>query len=121
MPSDHDPADCLGAILDNIADIEDYTAGLERDVFEGDGLTRDAVERCVERVCEAVSRLSDCAPALARDQPWSDIGGVGDQLRRSCHRIGTDLMWEIIGRDVQALKLFAALTLDRLEGDAGDG
>ncbi len=120
MLSDHDPADCLAAILDNIADIEDYTAGLERDVFAGDGLTRDAVERCIERVCEAVSRLGQCAPALVRDQPWGDIGHVRNQMRRACRPIGADLIWEIVGREVQALKLFAALTLDRLEADAGD-
>ena len=121
VPPNHDTAGCLAAILDNIADIEDYTAGLERDAFEGDGLTRDAVERCVERVCEAVSRLGDRAPALMRDQPWGDIGGVRDQLRGACHRIRVDLMWDIVNRDAQALKLFASLTLARLGSNAGDG
>ncbi len=91
MPSNHDPADCLAAILDNIANIEDYTAGLERDAFERDGLTRDAVERCIGRVCAAVSRLGECAPALMPDQSWGDLAGVGDQLRRSCQPIGADI------------------------------
>ena len=121
MPSRKDSADCLSAILDNIGEIEDYVAGFERDAFERDGLTRDAVERCIERVCEAVSRLGERAPALMLDQPWGDIGGVGDRLRHSLDRIDTDLVWGLIERDLQGLKLSAALTLDRLANDAGDG
>ncbi len=121
MPLEHGPADCLTAILDNIADIEDYTAGLERDAFEQDGLTRDAVKRCIQRVCTALSRLGECAPALVSDQPWGDLLGVGDQLRRSSNPIAEDIVWTVVERDLQALKLSAALTLDRLKSDVDDG
>jgi uncharacterized protein with HEPN domain len=121
LPPEQDPADCLAAILDNIAEIEDYTAGLERGAFEQDGLTRDAVERCIERVCTAVSRLGECTPALMTDQSWGNLVGVGDQLRGSCRPIDADIIWATAERDLQALKLSAALTLDRLKSEAGDG
>jgi uncharacterized protein with HEPN domain len=48
----HRIADCLEDILDNITRIEGYTADLERNALEQDGLRRDAVERwrCRETV-----------------------------------------------------------------------
>lgn len=66
MPSKHDPADCLTDMLDNIERIGAYSAGLSRAAFERDGLRRDAVERCLERICEAAVRLGDL-PVLAKD------------------------------------------------------
>jgi len=65
----HRAVDCLEDILDNIARIEDYTADLDRNALEQDGLRRDAVERCLERICEAAHRLGDRAMALMPDQP----------------------------------------------------
>ena len=121
MLPEHDPATCLAAILDNIASVEDYAAGLERDAFEQDELTRDAVERCIARVCTALSRLGECAPALMPDQSWGDIAGVGDRLHRSCQPVEADRVWAVVQRDLPALKLSAALTLDRLGDGTDDG
>lgn len=57
MPSKHDPANSLADVVENAERIEGYIAGMDREAFERDGRTRDAVERCLERVCEAVYRL----------------------------------------------------------------
>jgi len=57
VPSEHASADCLADIVENADRITRYLEGMDRAAFEGDGRTRDAVERCVERVCEAVYRL----------------------------------------------------------------
>ncbi len=119
MVSKHEPANCLAAILDNIASVEDYTAGLEGDAFEQDELTRDAVERCIARICTALSRLGECVLALMPDhQSWGGLADVENRLRRSCQPIEADIVWAVVERDLQALKLAAALTLDRLESDA---
>ncbi|HME20229.1 MAG TPA: HepT-like ribonuclease domain-containing protein [Acetobacteraceae bacterium] len=50
MPSSHDPAVCLADILDNIGRIRSYAGTMDRTQFEHDGRTRDAVERCLERI-----------------------------------------------------------------------
>lgn len=78
MPSKRDPARCLADILDNIGRIESYTAGLDRTGFGRDDRTRDAVERCLERICEAAFRLGDEAERMMPEQPWADIRGMGD-------------------------------------------
>ncbi len=70
MPSKHDPADSLADIIENAERIEQYLAGMDRDTFAGDGLVRDAVERCMERVCEAAHRLGERAAEVMPNQPW---------------------------------------------------
>ena len=65
MPSKHDPAASLADILENLERIEGYVAGLDREAFGGDTLRRDAVERCLERICEAAFRLGEKAAELA--------------------------------------------------------
>lgn len=76
MPSKHDPADSLAAIIENAERIAGYIADMDRAGLERSGLVRDAVERCLERVCEAAHRLGGTAAELMPEQPWSDIRGM---------------------------------------------
>ncbi len=76
MPSEHDPADSLADIIENAERVERYMVGMDRDAFAGNGLMRDAVERCMERVCEAAHRLGERAIELMPSQPWGDIRGM---------------------------------------------
>jgi len=46
-------------MLENIERIASYVAGMAQDEFQRDGRTRDAVERCLERICEAAFRLGE--------------------------------------------------------------
>ena len=69
MPSKHDPVASLADILENLDRIEGYVAGLDREGVRSDTLRRDAVERCLERICEAAFRLGEKATELAPSQP----------------------------------------------------
>lgn len=73
MPSKHDPADSLADIIENAERIESYLAGMDRSAFANNGLVRDAIERFLERVCEAAYRLGDRGAALMPDQPWPSV------------------------------------------------
>jgi len=68
-------------MIENMERTAEYIAGMDRAAFGHDGRTRDAVERCLERVCEAAHRLGACAAELMPDQPWSDIRCMGNRLR----------------------------------------
>ena len=111
MPSKHDPADCLSDILDNISRIESYAAGLSKDSFASDRRTRDAIERCLERVCEAAFRLGDSAQELMPSQPWHDIRGMGNWFRHGYDRIDLDTARTTIQYDLPALKADAERVL----------
>lgn len=121
MRSEHEPADCLADIVENIERIDSYMRGLDRDSFRKDGRSRDAVERCLERVCEAAFRLGDVAAELMPDQRWSDIRGMGNRLRHAYDRIRFDVLWNVITKNLPALKVEAQHALARLRGDAQDG
>jgi uncharacterized protein with HEPN domain len=120
VPSRHDPADSLADIIENAERIESYVAGMSRDAFAGNGLARDAVERCLERVCEAAHRLGDQAAELMPGQPWSDIRGMGNRLRHAYDRISLDVTWNAVHRDLPGLAADARQALARLRAEEDD-
>jgi uncharacterized protein with HEPN domain len=77
----------------------------------------DAVERCLERICEAAARLGDRAAILAPGQPWADIRGMGNQLRHAYDRLDINLVWNAVAEDLPSLKGDAAAALERLVGN----
>jgi uncharacterized protein with HEPN domain len=118
VPSKHDPAECLADILDNIARIDSYVTGLDQASFGQDGRTRDAVERCLERICEAAFRLGDHAERLMPGQPWADIRGMGNRLRHAYDQISLDVIWNSIREDLPGLAADARLALSRLRRES---
>jgi uncharacterized protein with HEPN domain len=123
VPSKHDPAASFADILENLERIQDYVAGLDRETFGGDTLRRDAVERCLERICEAAFRLGEKAAELAPSQPWADIRGLGNRLRHAYDRIDLDILWNTVRDRLPSLKADAQQALLGLKagGDRGDG
>lgn len=120
MPSKHDPADSLVDIVENAARVETYLAGMDRAAFAGNGLARDAVERCMERVCEAARRLGERAAELMPDQPWSDIRGMGNRLRHAYDRISLDVIWNAARNDLPTLAADARQALAQLRAEQND-
>jgi uncharacterized protein with HEPN domain len=106
--------DCLEDILDNITRIEGYAGRLDLDGLKQDGLRRDAIERCLERICEAAHRLGDRAAALMPDQAWEDIRGMGNRLRHAYDRIDLAVVWNVVSERLPSLKADAAQALERL-------
>jgi uncharacterized protein with HEPN domain len=123
VPSKHDPAASFADILENLERIQGYVAGLDRETFGGDTLRRDAVERCLERICEAAFRLGEKAAELAPSQPWGDIRGLGNQLRHAYDRIDLDILWNTVRDRLPSLKADAeqALVDLKTKGDRGKG
>ncbi len=115
MPSRHDPADSLADIIENADRIEQYLVGTDRAALAANGLLRDAIERCLERVCEAAHRLGDRAAELMPNQPWGDIRGMGNRLRHAYDRISLDVIWNAARHDLPGLAAEARLALDRLQ------
>jgi uncharacterized protein with HEPN domain len=64
LPSEHDPVDSVADNIEYADRIESYLAGMDRQTFEKDGRTRAALERCLERICEAAHRLGTGAEEL---------------------------------------------------------
>lgn len=93
MRSKHDPADSLHHIIENAERVARYLIGMDRQAFEENEAVRDAVERCIERVCEAAYRLGERAEELMPNQPWADIRGMGNRLRHAYDRVDVTIVW----------------------------
>lgn len=115
MPSKHDPTDSLADIIENAERIERYLAGTDRDAFASNGLMRDAVERCMERVCEAAHRLGERAAELMPNQPWGNIRGMGNPLRHAYDRISPDVIWTAARNDLPSLAADVRCALAKLQ------
>jgi uncharacterized protein with HEPN domain len=120
VPSRHDPAGNLADIIENAERIEQYLAGVDRAAFASNGVLRDAVERCVERVCEAAHRLGDRAAELMPDQPWGDIRGMGNRLRHAYDRVNLDVIWNAARHDLPGLAADARRALAQRRGSTNN-
>jgi uncharacterized protein with HEPN domain len=88
-----DPIQRLQDILDNIARIEQHTAGVDFRVLSDQGKTRDAVERCLERISEASKKLGSLAETLCPGVPWPEFRGLGNFLRHEYDRVDEDRVY----------------------------
>jgi uncharacterized protein with HEPN domain len=104
MPFKHDPAECFEDILDNIVAIERYLSGHTRETFEADSRTRDAAERCLVRICEAVRRLKACMTGAMPGALYGVIRDLGDRLHHAYDGIDARLIWDTIQNDLPSLK-----------------
>jgi uncharacterized protein with HEPN domain len=119
LPFKHDPADSLADIIENAKRIAGYIMGMDQSGFERNGLVRDGVERCVERICEAVYRLGGQAEELMPGQPWGEIRGMGNRLRHAYDRISFETVWFTACSRVPELEDAARQALSALEPDDG--
>ena len=113
MPSSK-PARRFGDILENVRAIESYTKGMDAGGFKADAKTRDAVERCLERISEAASKLGETAHALAPAQPWQQIRALGNRIRHEYDRLQAGRLWEIVTNDLPSLRTDCEKVLNEL-------
>src|SRR5437762_9060159 len=93
VPSKH-PLSRFQDILDNIARIEQHTAGIiDSTAFEESRLVYDAVERCIERISEAAAKLGPVAEGLCPGIRWPRIRALGNVLRHEYDRVEALRVW----------------------------
>ncbi len=95
----------LQDIIENIDRIETYVTGLELGSFEADIRTVDAVERCLQRITEAVikigpERMADISPRT----PVDAVRGLGNMLRHDYDRVDLGTIWRTIRMSLPELR-----------------
>jgi uncharacterized protein with HEPN domain len=115
----------LGDIVENCDRIGRHIAGLSREAYLADERTIDAVERCLQRICESATRLKrheqtepgqTFLEAVYPDIPWADVRKMGDILRHKYDRIDDDLVWTTVNERLHPLREAAAREIARLRG-----
>jgi uncharacterized protein with HEPN domain len=91
-------------ILDNVARIERFTVGMDFQAFLTDEQATFAVLHALLIISEAARRLGADADALAPDQPWRAIRGLGNILRHEYGGVDPNAIWRIVADDLPLLK-----------------
>ncbi len=113
MPS-KDPIQRFEDILENVILIEEFTAGMDLAAFMEDLKTRNAVERCMERISEAARKLGEAAEDLCPTVPWPDLRALGNFLRHEYDRVEPARVWLMIEDDLGPLRAATQQALERL-------
>ena len=101
-PSDKD-AGLLGDILKACNQAREFSRGLDLDHFVGNSLVCHAIERCLEIVGEAASRISPAFRHEHPEIPWRDIKGLRNILAHEYGHIDHELIYKTVTQDVLLL------------------
>ena len=97
-------ADRLRHILDAVARVETLTLGKSFEDYAADWVTRDAVERNLERVSEASRHVPSDLKSQHKNVPWRAVAGLGNVLRHDYPRVKDPRVWRIVSHDLAPLK-----------------
>jgi uncharacterized protein with HEPN domain len=106
----------LRHILDAIVRIESLTTDKNLTDY---WVTRDAVERNLERVSEASRHLPLDLKARQAGIRWRAIAALGNVLRHDYPRVVDERVWKIVSADLAPLKDAVEQMLRDVEGGAG--
>jgi uncharacterized protein with HEPN domain len=102
-------------ILDSIAVIREFTAGMDYAAFSHDRKTIDAVLRNFTVIGEAARHMPDDVTAAHPAIPWQDMCDMRNILMHQYFGVNLRIVWDTIHVDLPPL----ALQLQRiLEGNA---
>jgi uncharacterized protein with HEPN domain len=94
----------LEDIIEAIAKIQRYTAGVSLRQFSGDEKAVDAVVRNLEVIGEAVKRIPD---EVRQEDPaidWKKIAGLRDILIYEYFGIDMEIIWDIVQNKLPPLE-----------------
>lgn len=96
----------LRDICDNVEAIESYLLGLSASEFAADRKTVDAVERCLQRITEAVVKIGeDRMAVIAPNVPTHAVRALGNMLRHEYANIDLATIYNTAGTDLPPLKV----------------
>ena len=108
--------DWLSHMIENLERIASYIGDPpDLDRLE-DSKTRDAIERCLERISEAASRFDRAGidlAAMAPEVPWSDIRAFGNYLRHEYDGLDEDVVTGTVRHDLGPLRAAVGALKDR--------
>jgi uncharacterized protein with HEPN domain len=102
--SSSDPARRIADILENIARIRTYAKGMTARRLAADRKTLDAIERCLERICEAARKLGDALDAKYPAVEFPKLRQLGSVLRHDYDGVDADMLWSFLTRRLDPLE-----------------
>lgn len=102
----------LADILDAIAAIERFTAGIDETRFVADELVQSAVLQKLSVIGEAAGRLSDSTRAEASEVPWKEIIGFRNVAVHAYFSVDWRVVFVTVMDDLPLLKRSIATRIE---------
>lgn len=104
----------LRDVVDNADRVAQYVGDMSFAAFAADRMRVDAVERCIERIAEALVQIGEqelavIAPAIS----LSEVKGIGNRLRHEYRHIDMRVIFDTARDDLPALRASCAKALER--------
>ncbi len=90
--------------LQSIYYIQEDTKNMTYEDFEDNRLVRQAVERNLEIIGEALNRIPNDIQNKYSKIPWREIIGVRNFVIHQYFQVSQDIEWDIITNDLEGLK-----------------
>ena len=74
----------------------------------------DAVERCLQRICEAARKLGPIAEELAPEISWNNVRGMGNALRHDYDDLSLDILLRTVEQRLPPLRTACLEALKKL-------
>ncbi len=107
----------LSEMLAAIKAIEDFTFGMDREIFLDDEKTKSAVVRQFEIIGEAAKSVPDEIKSLAPELHWRGIAGMRDRLVHAYFRVDYDLVWDTMQSELPLLENQLTVLIEKLKKD----
>lgn len=101
----------LRHILDAVAQIQEYLAGVNQSQFGQSKLLQDAVIRELEIIGEASRQLSHKFQKEHANIPWGHMIALRNRLIHAYFHVNLQTVWEIVENDLPALKASVGIIL----------
>lgn len=90
--------------------LQQFSKGIDYEVFQADVMRQDAIIRRIEIIGEAANNLSEKFKEQNAKIPWALIRGMRNRLIHDYNEIDLELVWTTVQEDIpQLLKLFKPL------------
>lgn len=99
-----DPTIAIRDCLAEIAVLHEIEVRTTLYTFRNDPIVRRAAAYAIQTISEAVRRIPDDWLADFPTEPWGQIRGIGNRIRHEYFRVDDAILWEIITKDIHALK-----------------
>lgn len=107
--------DYIQDILEAIGEVEDFTAGMQFEVFVEDKKTVNAVVRSLEVIGEAAKKIPDNLRDNYPEIPWKRMAGMRDKLIHEYFGIDLEIVWEVVNTELPPIKPFIQKVLEEEE------
>jgi uncharacterized protein with HEPN domain len=108
------PAFRLQDIIENADDIASWIDGMNEASFRKDRKTIRSVERSIEMVIEAATKLDDDVKARLGAHPWHLLKGMGNKLRHEYDKVSLEIIWDTAANKIPLLAADCRRVLDEM-------